>query len=176
MGFDKPVTDTNSEGDRKLWFDFLSKLNDRSLQQKRESGATTWVLLAAAAAIVYKCVPLIPQFLSVPATLKAASLIFILEVDILMFFGVVVNIALPWPENPMLGRLLSRAAARFKHGIGPVFYIAGFVMAVAHALIARDYIGSRFIKWTLAGLTLIWFTNAVIPAIVEWRKNPRQNA
>jgi hypothetical protein len=35
------------EGERRFWFDYLSKLNDRHQQTARSTGITNWVLLVA---------------------------------------------------------------------------------------------------------------------------------
>jgi hypothetical protein len=77
---------SNPDAARKLWFDYLAKLNDRSLQKTAASGATTWVLLGVAGAILYKIVPQLPHFLSLHGILGSTSVVFLLEVDSTLCF------------------------------------------------------------------------------------------
>ena len=77
------------DAERKLWLDYLAKLNDRQLQSARASGITTWVLLGVAAAILYKSVPQLPEFLSAPGTLGSSLIILMFEVDALLFLSLI---------------------------------------------------------------------------------------
>jgi hypothetical protein len=95
MGRFAPMSpDNESRGDnpqdreRKLWFDYIAKLNDRSIQTARESGATNWVLLGVAVAILYKSVPQLPQWLSTSNALRSTLTVLVLEIDAFTFFAV----------------------------------------------------------------------------------------
>src|ERR1700722_10524788 len=135
--------------ERRLWFDFLSKLNDRSIQERRESGATGWVLLAAAVGILYTCVPRIPHFLSLPDALRAAFVIFLLEVDGLVLFCMAFGLAIHWADEATPGRLEPPTFRRFRSLLLAVLYIGALVLAAGHAWFAARFALPGITKWAL---------------------------
>src|SRR5579872_2462942 len=50
--------------ERRLWFDYLSELNDRALH-RRALQPTSWVLIGLLAAIMYRAVPQVPSYLEI---------------------------------------------------------------------------------------------------------------
>ena len=87
-----PSTNTSSlNAERRLWFDFISRLNERNLEASTKSGATTWVLFGVVVAIIYRCVPRIPSFLSNPAYFSATRTIFFLELNTVSAFSMLLT-------------------------------------------------------------------------------------
>ena len=168
-GGSTPPTDP----ERRLWFDFLSKLNDRSIQEKRESGATAWVLVAAAVWILYKCVPLIPLFLSLPGALRAASTIFLLEVDGLSFLALALGLALHWADEEVPGRLEPRTFSRPRRLLLLILYIGALVLAAAHGLLAARFAPPGVTRWALVAFCLLWLANFAFPTVEGWRKSSK---
>ena len=70
---------------RKLWFDYLSKINDRELHENQLSGATDWVLTGVLGVILYRGVPLLPTLLRIPNLVRSASIMFTLLANGLVF-------------------------------------------------------------------------------------------
>jgi hypothetical protein len=62
----------------RLWFEYLSKLNDRELQTQRASGSTSWLLLAVVAAIVYRGLSGLQGFLSIPHAVTTTAVVGVL--------------------------------------------------------------------------------------------------
>jgi hypothetical protein len=159
--------------ERRLWFDFLSKLNDRSIQEQRESGATGWVLLAAAIGILYTCIPLIPRFLTVPGALGAASVIFLLEVDGLAFFDVAYGLALRYSTGTVEGRLQPRSLSRFLQAFALVLSFGALILAALHGWPAWRLKLPGSVKWVLVFFGLLWFGNFAASVIGRWRKGSK---
>lgn len=89
------IVDENSEtmqadairdefSERRMWFDYLSKLNDRVETSRRASQPTTWVLVGVAAAIIYRAVPQIPHYAAIPGFLLGTLIVFVLEADVFL--------------------------------------------------------------------------------------------
>ena len=98
--------------DRKLWLDFLGKLNDRELQKARASGITPWALIGVAAIILYRCTPQLPAFLATPGALKSSFVIFTLLIDVVAYLGMAFISLQSYFEVGTEPRLLPEAARR----------------------------------------------------------------
>ena len=70
--------------ERRMWFDYLSKLNDRVETSRRISQPTTWVLIGVAAAIIYRAAPEIPHYAAIPGFLVGTLVAFVLEADVFL--------------------------------------------------------------------------------------------
>ena len=81
------IQHSSSDADRKLWLDYLAKLNDRELHSSQASGFTPWALLAVVAATVYTAVPKIPSFVATPGMATTSLVTLALEADVLFFEG-----------------------------------------------------------------------------------------
>ena len=103
--------------ERKLWLDYLGKLNDRHLKSDRASGVTTWVLLGLAAAILYKSVPQLPEFLSTPNALGSSLIILMFEVDVLLFLILFLAYLVYFCTGAVQGRLFPETKKREKQVI-----------------------------------------------------------
>jgi hypothetical protein len=68
--------------ERKLWLEYLARVNDRNLKSRQASGFTPWALLGVAAAVLYAAVPKIPEFFLTPGGLRTALIILPLESDV----------------------------------------------------------------------------------------------
>jgi len=76
------------EVQRRFWFDYLSKLNDRQRQASQSTGITNWVLIVAAIGLAYGLISQVEQLNKFPKALEIASLIFVLQYDLVFFFGI----------------------------------------------------------------------------------------
>jgi hypothetical protein len=162
-----------ADPERRLWFDFLSKLNDRSIQEQRESGATGWVLLAAAVGILYTCVPLIPHFLSLPGALRAASVIFLLEVDGLAFFYAAYALALHYSKDIAGGRLQPHALSRFLQAFSLAVCFGALILAALHGWPVWRFNLQGFVKWVLVFFGLVWLGDFAVLIVRRWRKGSK---
>ena len=71
----------HEDAERKIWLDYLGKLNDRDLQRKA-SGATEWALIGVAAIILYRCIPQAPAFLATRGAVYISLIILTLMIDL----------------------------------------------------------------------------------------------
>lgn len=153
--------DSATKTDRKLWFDFLAKLNDRNLQEKRESGATAWVLLAAAVAIVYKAVPLVPHFLSVPGATRAALTMFLLGADTVIFVMIALSGVAIYATGGVEKRLIPDIAKRVRRVITVGLWVMTIALGGLHVWWWMRFNGQPLVKRVLIAFGLFWFLNTV---------------
>ena len=153
---------SSEDAHRKLWFDYLTKLNDRNLQSARATGVTVWVLLGVAVAIVYRCVPLIPGFLSTENALKSAATIFLLELDAILHFlgtfAVLLYLCGLTPE----GRLVPDSAKKLNWVSQCVAIFALTCFALAHFWLGVHQIKPLGVRLVLLGFGLLWVTNVTL--------------
>ena len=150
------VQPSSDDVQRKLWFEYLTKLNDRELQSSRASGFTPWVLLAVAAAIVYKCVPQIPTFLSISGAAAAALVILLLEVDVLIGSGVFVLILVSSCAPGAPSRLVpeqSRRTTQLGVFVGRTLLVA---VIVGHFAAPAFVAGVPFVRDVLVVFGSLW--------------------
>lgn len=57
----------DDEAKRRLWFDYLSKINDRNLLRHRSSGLTTWAVVGALALLVFRVLDRAPLLMATPS-------------------------------------------------------------------------------------------------------------
>jgi hypothetical protein len=159
--------DPSEDVDRKLWFDLLSKINDRNLQTARASGATTWVLLGVAAAIIYKGTPTLPLVLSSRAQLAETSVVFVLLFDFLMMLLLALAFAVLYVEGQREMRVQTELSKRAKN----VLFLFGFVVLLAvtvmHIWLATKIAVGIAMRSTLVGLGGLWTTNILFP-VAKW--------
>jgi len=145
----------SDDAQRKMWFEYLTKLNDRELQSARASGITPWALFAVAMAIIYKSVPQIPGFIATPGALKASLVVLILEIDAFVYSATAVVGLTYYCAASVRAHLLtepSRRAAQIRlWGLR----VALFAVTTVH-FISPLWVTSSFVRWTLAGLGLFW--------------------
>ena len=155
-----PVTQPSSDdAQRKLWFEYLAKLNDRQLQSSRASGFTPWALLAVAAAILYHGVPRIPAFLSIPGGTTAALVLLALEIDALSLGGVVVLALIVYCGPGIRARLLpehNKRALQIQTWIGRTVLVA---VVAEHFLVFARLSVFPFVRWVLFAFGLFWVWN-----------------
>jgi hypothetical protein len=162
--------------ERRLWFDFLAKLNDRSLQGQSKSGATNWVLLGVAAAIIYKCVPLTPTFLATPGSVKAASVLFFLEVNAFVLLLTALVSLQYYSQAGTRRRLLPEGAKRVVSINAWVIIFVEMLVGIGQLWLGFRLTGPRFARWTLVGFGLFWVSNAVAGIVNRSRKKRRAKA
>jgi hypothetical protein len=158
-----PNLDAAEQFKRKLWLDYLSKINDRELQQNHLSGVTDWVLAGVLTAIAYRGVPLVPSLLRVPGLTHATAVMFTLEVNLLLFtmFAIVELLfakgsgeqprILPKERRPPLGRVS----------------LIGIVLAVCSFLLARDSSQPLYIHYSATAAAGFWMLLSIVLAVAS---------
>jgi len=147
------------EAERKLWLDYLAKLNDREIQSARASGFTTWALLAVAAAIVYRSVPQLPRFLSTANALKESAVIFLLEANAVLFFAVGFSLLVYYCAGETETRLYSEIGRRVFRVEFWTLLLMMLGLAIVHFAVATELASFDFVWWTLVGLGTFWGAN-----------------
>lgn len=163
----------NEDNLRRLWFDYLSKLNDRELQSSRASGITTWALLAVAAVIVYRGVPEIPRLLSQAGAVRGTVVALILEIDVAFFLALGVVGLFYYCSGEAQARLLpecNRRAAEVTVWVGWACLLA---LAAGHFLVALLLGTLPFVRWVLIAFGALWLWD-LIDAIRRRLKKERQ--
>jgi hypothetical protein len=157
---------------RKLWLEYLAKINDREIQYSQASGITTWALLAVAAAILYRGVPRIPAFLSIAHSTSMAVVILLLEVDIL--FSLVAGLSgfLAYCDFGTPARLIPERETRFREVLGWMIRPSLIGLALAHFLAAAEGFGPpAFVRVVLIIFGVLWLVGLLVEAIEHSRKN-----
>jgi hypothetical protein len=173
-----PEASSFPESERRLWFDYISKLNDRRLQETGASGATSWVLLGVEAAILYRCVPRFGGFLATPGALRSAAVLFALEVDLVLACLSAISTIGKYGYFHVAGkkRLLPKMSERFGVIVG--WFIFGLVggLSALHLVLAVALGHVAFVKWTLVSCGIFWMLTALakivkdLPLILKKRR------
>jgi hypothetical protein len=155
---------------RKLWFDYVAKLNDRNLDEKHKAGATSWVLLGIAAAMLYKSVPLIPGFLAVQDNLRIAVPIFFLELEvaILLLFAFAGLALYPLKRQR---RILPERLRRLRLLQNYAVIVVWAPLVGWQLYIGIRFVGPRFVRDVLIGYGLFWAANLVYSVFKKFRKH-----
>jgi hypothetical protein len=147
------------DAERKIWFDYVVKLNDRSLQQTKVSGATTWGLLGVAVVILYKTVPLLPRLFSLPGILSSTSAMVLLETDAVLHLGAAFFYLLYYSIGGTEKRLLPRTAQRPRN----IIFVASVVLMTAlsflHFLVSYKVSWAPSVRRCLFGFGIVWVAN-----------------
>lgn len=147
---------SSDDAHRKLWFEYLAKLNDRELQYSRASGFTPWALLAVAAAIIYQGVPQIPAFLSISGGMRTSIVVMGLEADVLLW-GSAFVLALTLHCAPGIqARLLPEHNKRVGQIILGIALAMIGAMAAGHFLAWAFHTGSPFVRWVLLAFGIFY--------------------
>jgi len=155
------VQASSDEFERKLWLDYVTKINDRDLQSAHAYGITPWALVAVAGAIIYRSVPQIPAFWATPGMPTAGLAVFLLEADFLFHFLAFFVFLIFYCASGIEARLMPEQnirAARVKEWFIRALLI---ISIVAHLGVARALGGPAFVRWVLALFGLFWFSNLV---------------
>lgn len=156
---------------RKLWFEYLAKLNDRDLQSTRASGFTPWALLAVAAAIVYNAVPQIPSFLSIAGAATTTLVILVLELDAVSLLGISVAALIFYCAPATQLRLLPEHNRRAKRMQIWILRTILAVLAAGHLAASALASGSAAVRWLLVTLGLFWLLNLVLGVRKDLKKS-----
>lgn len=149
---------------RRLWFDYIKTLNDRSLQSAQRSGITTYVLLATLLGLLYKFGPLTPPFLSRTDELGTGIVVFVLEVIVLSSFG----LALTGIEIYCAGDIVSRAHPKSAEASVRISFALATLLAIGFIClelrvathVALPAKGIRYLLWAHA----LWLAvNIIFP-------------
>ncbi len=158
---DLPSQGTQASSDdaqRKLWFEYLTKLNDRELQSARASGITPWALFAVAMAIIYKSVPQIPVFIATPGALKASLVVLILEIDAFFYSATVVWGLTYYCATGVRAHLLTEQSRRADQMTLWGSRMVLFAVTTVH-FITPFWTTSSFVRWASVGLGIWWLLN-----------------
>lgn len=153
--------------ERKLWFDYIKTLNERRLQSAQRSGVTVYGLIVVLAAILYKFVPQVPQFLATPGIVRVTIVTLGLGLPVVGWyfaaFASVLFYCLGAIENRATPESLERVAlvlAVLAGGVG--LLLAGFEILLVFAgtifPVATRVLIVAYVVWLLANIGApIWY-------------------
>jgi hypothetical protein len=147
---------TSTDAEKKLWLDFLAKLNDRELQKERSSGATTWIILAVAAATLYQFIQQIPRLLEVKLPWYTVGTIVALEIDFLVHFGIFVYILYLYAKGSVERRIFPELKIRATRVIAIVIVLTKAFLVVLHGVLAEVGVLPSFVLWSMRLFGLYW--------------------
>lgn len=155
---------------RSLWLDYLGTLNDRELHSRRASGATTWALLAVAAAIVYRCVQRLPDFLAIPRAMESGGVVFLLQLDASLYICFALFLVLYYMRGRPEGRVLPELQKRARWVQDWIVIMSMLAIVTAHFWVATKLSGPVFVRGTLVGIGLWWALNITAAITSRVRK------
>jgi hypothetical protein len=153
------IQGSSNDAERKLWFDYLAKLNDRELQSARASGFTPWALLAVVAATVYAAAPKIPSFVSTPGAVTTSLVTLALETDVLFFEGLFILSLMAYCAPRVHSRLAPERSERASSIVILTGRILITALAAAHFVAAFKFTGTAIVRWMLVILGVWWLYN-----------------
>ncbi len=169
-------SEISTEGARRLWFDYLVKLNDRRLQRAAASGATNWVLLALATVILYRAFPQLPYFLSSQKLLRATAITFLLQADVVVFGGALYSLILEYFKGYEERRLLTDVGRRIDNFNSCVAVSIILAIGMSNPIAALSTSAPRIVRLGLfvfgTGCLLTVLAFAVL-AMKRWRQARR---
>jgi len=178
MTQDIPRTGTDSSehgAGEKLWFDYLSKLNDRELQTERASGATSWLLLAVLAAMTYRGLSGLNGFVSTPHALTTAGIVGVLLWDSLFHFWLALVGLLYYCHGRFEARLVPNLNSRTRSVFRSALEVAFFALAGAHFVLSGST-APAVPRKTLVAFGLLWVANAASGLLTRLHQRRRARA
>jgi len=169
-------TDSSEHGaGEKLWFDYLSKLNDRELQTERASGATSWLLLAVLAAVAYRALTGLNRFVSTPHALTTAGTVGALLGDSLLHFCLALVGLLYYCHGKFEARLVPNLNSRTRSVFRSTQEVAYFALAGAHFVLSGST-APAIPRKTLIAFALPWVGNAASSLLTRLHQKRRARA
>ena len=153
---------TSAEAERKLWLDYLAKLNDRELQKARASGATTWVVLAVLATILYRFFRQLPELLRANVSWASVGTLVALEINFITYFGIFVVLLIQYCKGPEERRIFTDLKGRAYRVAAVTIYIASVALVVLQVVLLQISVLPRFVLWVLRFLTAWWAINLAL--------------
>jgi hypothetical protein len=172
---DAPGESGQHDSERKLWFEYLTKLNDRELQMARASGATSWLLLAVAAGIAYRSLSGFKQFTLTPDALTTAAIVCALLFDIFSHFWSACLGLFYYCGGKVEGRLLPDLGRRAQGAWHSILQVGLLALGLAHFALSRSS-GPAVPRRTLIVFGLLWVANSILglgKRVKEWRRAKR---
>jgi len=150
----------SEESERKLWIDYLGRINDRQQRARGGSGATSWALLGVLVAILYKVIPNVSVFLSLRANVKVSLVLFLFECDIAALFLGAYATLLNFYMGATRTMFHTEQAGRFQSISHFATLFTQLVLAIAHLAAARSSVlGQGKLRWLVSGLGIVWALN-----------------
>jgi hypothetical protein len=159
---EEPILDppASDESERRLWFDYLGRINDRQVRSRGSSGATSWALLGVLIAILYKTIPNISDLLSRPEDIKSTFVLSLLESDTILFFLIAYVALLSFYMGVVQTRVHTEQEVRLQWISHFVILTIQLTMAVGHFAAARRVVlGASHLKWFMASIGIMWSAN-----------------
>jgi hypothetical protein len=153
-----PGESDQHDSERKLWFEYLTKLNDREMQMARSSGATSWVLLAVAAGIAYRSLAEFKQLLSTPYALTTAAIVGVLLFDSFFWFRFAGTGLFYYCSGKVEGRLLPDIGRRALSVWNSVLQVGFIALGVAHFALSKSS-GPGVPRRTLFAFGFVWIAD-----------------
>jgi len=148
--------------ERGLWFQYLSRLNDRNLESKRAVQPTTWVLFGLAAAILYKSIPLVPTWLALPDSTQHTGTILFLEADSLIPAMVALVFVMAYCGHGSEGRVVPEQGKRIFWVFLAQCLLTLLVLASSQFCLAYGLSGQPFVRRILYFYGALWGLIAIM--------------
>lgn len=146
--------------ERKMWLGFITKLNDRRLQQQPVSGATTWVLIGVIALVVYRGFLHLPAMLQVPRLFANSLVLFCLQFDFLLMFFIFYAASSTAFAEHQTSRILPAHSSRALQVFQYFLVVLAVPLAVGHFTAFNDRQLSRGFRWLLFVFGCVLVVNA----------------
>ena len=153
--------------ERRMWFDYLVKLNDRSIQAQQVSGATTWVLLGVIAAIAYRGVPQIPTLLAVKGGTSAAGVALACQLNAAFLLGM--GIYFLFTSQDAEKRLMPEVGKRIQALVFWLWSVIALFFTIVQAYLA--YVSPTvYLRVYLGFFAFFWAMNLQKSVVAELQK------
>lgn len=157
---------------RKLWLDYLGRLNDREIRSANVSGATTWVVIAAMAGIIYDAAARFPQFLSSAPDWTHLSQILLLQVNATYFAGLGIVYSLYY----CIGETEGRVDPPLQRRAGAITRLVSMWLSIALLLgnIYVTLVGAGLFPRLVCGVLALLLGGASVIAARTYREKRRK--
>jgi len=152
--------ENNDFAERRLWFDYLSKLNDRALN-RRALQPTSWVLVGLLAAIVYRVVPQVPGYLNTPNAVRQGLVVLALGADTVIALTFAAAFVLEYCSGNRKGRVLAERNRR-SHWISLTqMTLAIALLGALHLWLLHRFLGPSITRWSTGVFGVLWSMSAL---------------
>ncbi len=163
--------------DRKLWLDYLKSLNERRLQASRNSGLTSYVLLAVLGGMLYQFIPRVPSIIGNVPHFSATQVVLALEANVLLNAWITIALLVYY----CAGGIEHRVAPETKRRMAIVLRLL-IILVMGGLAIFQTWVGitanfpSHFVKWTVLILGFWTAANLILGARKQYKAAQRARA
>ena len=141
--------------ERRLWFDYLSKLNDRALS-RRALQPTSWVLIGILAALIYKMAPQVPAYLKIPHAVKQGLTVLAFSFDIVLTTAFAAHVVVWFCSGSRKGRILAERNRRATLILTIELILLIAALGVLHLGLIHAFAGPLVTRRLALGFGVFW--------------------